>query len=200
MDIFNYHPLTGEYLGVGAADENPLQPEEPIVPGFATTIPPPALDGRRVPIYVTEGGIIPQNWPEGSWTAVPDYRAVPLFRTADGSPFELGVEYNGLGDLPPFLTDERRPSAAHVWLNDEWTLDEALETQHLAAAATAQRDALLAAADAEMQPLFDSFFLGENTPEEDTKRVALSQYRKALRGVTSQAGFPRTINWPVKPA
>ncbi|MCA3771400.1 phage tail assembly chaperone, partial [Cutibacterium sp.] len=26
------------------------------------------------------------------------------------------------------------------------------------------------------------------------------QYRKALRAVTAQTGFPRTINWPVKPA
>lgn len=189
MDIFNYHPLTGEYLGVGAADENPLQPEEPIVPGFATTIPPPALDGRRVPIYVTEGGIIPQNWPEGSWTAVPDYRAVPLFRTADGSPFELGVEYNGLGDLPPFLTDERRPSAAHVWLNGEWTLDEALETSQMIAAATAKRDALLAEADQLIAPLMDGFVLDELSTEESTLLKGLSQYRKALRAVTGQAGF-----------
>jgi len=200
MDIFNYHPLTGEFLGTGVADDNPLAPNEPIVPGFATPTPPIKVEGRRVPVYLANGSIVPQNWPEGSWTAMPDYRAVPLFRTVDGSAFELGPEYSGLGDLPPFLTDEPRPSPAHVWLNEAWTLDSALETSQLIAAATAKRDALLAQADSEMQPLIDSFFLGENTPEEDAKRLALSQYRKALRAVTSQAGFPHTINWPVKPA
>lgn len=200
MEIYNYHPLTGEYLGTGVADDNPLVPEDPIVPGFATPISPPDWQEMRVRVYRGAAGNAPQNWQEGSWTLVPDYRGVALYRTADGSPFELGAEYSGQGDLPPFLTDEPRPTAAYVWLNDEWTLDEALETSQLTAAATAKRDLLLAQADSEMQPLIDSFFLGENTPEEDAKRLALSQYRKALRAVTGQAGFPRTINWPVKPA
>lgn len=200
MDIYNYHPLTGEYLGTGVADDNPLVPEEPIVPGFATPISPPDWQALRVRVYRSAAGTAPQNWQEGSWTLVPDYRGVPLFRTADGSVYQLGEEYSGLGDLPRFLTDEQRPTAAHVWLNDEWTLDQALETSQLTATATAKRDALLAEADSEMQPLIDSFFLGENTPEEDAKRLALSQYRKALRALSGQAGFPRTINWPVKPA
>lgn len=199
MDIFNYHPLTGEFLVAGVADENPLEPDEPIVPGYATPAAPPAGGEHQVPVYRDANGHAPQNWPEGNWTLVPDYRGVPLFRNADGSPFSLGAEYSGLGDLPSFLTDERRPSAAHVWANDEWTLDTALETEQLAVAARAQQAALLAEADAAMQPLIDSYFLGENTPEEDAQRMALSQYRKALRAVTAQAGFPRTIAWPVKP-
>lgn len=200
MDIFSYHPITGEYLGTGVADENPLQPDEPIVPGYATPRELPVAIAGRAYVYRRADGSVPQNWPEGDWTMVPDYRASPLYRTHDGSAFPLGNEYNGLGDLPSFLTDEPRPSSAHVWLNEEWTLDPVLETSQLTAAATAKRDGLLVEADSEMQPLIDSFFLGENTPEEDAKRLALSQYRKALRAVTSQAGFPRTINWPVKPA
>jgi len=200
MDIFNYHPLTGEFLGTGVADDNPLAPNEPIVTGFATPTPPIKVEGRRVPVYLASGSIVPQNWPEGSWTALPDYRSVPLYRTADGSPFELGAEYSGLGDLPAFLTDEPRPSPAHVWLSDEWTLDEALETSQMIAAATAKRDALLADADQLIAPLMDGFVLGELTEEGSARLKALSQYRKALRAVTGQAGFPRTINWPVKPA
>jgi len=200
MDIYNYHPLTGEYLGTGRADDNPLEPDNPIVSGWATKLAPPDASTGRVAVYRTPSGIAPQNWPDGAWTLVPDYRSTPLFRTADGSAFELGPEYNGIGDLLPFLTDEPRPSPAHVWQNDEWALDQALETSQLTAAAGAKRDALLVEADAEMQPLIDSFFLGENTPGEDVKRIALSQYRKALRAITSQPGFPRTINWPVKPA
>ncbi len=200
MEIFNYHPVSGELLGPGIADNNPLEPDDPIVPGFATPSAPPARSERQVPVYRDAKGYAPQNWPEGVWTLVPDYRAVPLFRTADGSAFVLGAEYSGLGDLPPFLTDEPRPSQAHVWQNDEWTLDVALETQQLAVRETMQRDALLAEANDLIAPLMDAFVLDELTPEDDVHLKALSQYRKALRAVTLQAGFPRTINWPVKPA
>lgn len=200
MIIYNFNQSTGEYIGSGMADESPLDPENPIVPGFATPIAPPEVGERQVALYLDASGIAPQNWPEGGWTVAPDYRGVQLFRTEDGAPFFLGAEYSGVGDLPAFLTDEPRPSPAHVWQNDEWTLDEALETQQLAAAAIARRDALLLEADQLIAPLMDGFVLGELTEEEEARLRALSQYRKALRAVTSQAGFPRTINWPAKPA
>ncbi|MGO4304182.1 phage tail assembly chaperone [Cupriavidus sp. RAF12] len=199
MEIFNYHPLTGEFLGAGVADDNPLDPANPIVPGYATSIAPPQATERRVAVCRDAAGHAPQNGPECTWTLVPDYRAVPLFRTADGSVFELGHEYNGLGDLPSFLTDEPRPSAAHEWVNDDWVLNAQLETQQLAATVRAQRDGMLDEADQLIAPLMDGFVLGELTPEEEVLLKALSQYRKALRAVPAQAGFPRTINWPVKP-
>lgn len=200
MEIHNYHPISGEHLSIGIADANPLEPEEPIVPGFATPTMPPDGQDRRARVYRDAAGVAPQNWQEGSWSLVPDYRGVALYRTADGSSFELGAEYSGIGDLPAFLTDEPRPSPAHVWQADEWTLDEALESQQLAEAATARRNALLAEADQLIAPLMDGFVLDELTPEDGARLKALSQYRKALRAVTSQASFPRTINWPVKPA
>ncbi len=126
MDIFNYHPLTGEFLSLGLADDNPLDPSDPIVPGYATPSTPPIPGERSVVVYRDANGRAPQNWPDGAWTLVPDYRAVPLFRTVDGSPYELGSEYAGLGDLPPFLTEEPRLSPAHKWVADEWVLDDAL--------------------------------------------------------------------------
>lgn len=200
MEIFNYHPATGEFLSAGVADDNPLDHEDPIVPGFATPTAPPARTERAIPVCRNEAGIAPQNWPDGRWTLMPDYRGVQLFRTEDGSRYMLSAEYGGLGDLPPFLTDEPRPSAAHKWVNDEWVLDEALETDQLAATARAQRDALLTEADQRIAPLMDAFVLGELTAEDDARLKALSQYRKALRALTAQPGFPRAIDWPVKPA
>ncbi|WP_313818717.1 tail fiber assembly protein [Cupriavidus sp.] len=199
MEIFNYHPQTGQFLTPGIADENPLEPEAPIVPGYATPAPPPTAGERQVAVYRTADGNAPQNWGEGNWTLVPDYRGVLLYRTSDGSPFEFGAEYSGLGDRPAFLTDEQRPGPAYKWVADEWVLDEQLETQQLTAQALAQRDALLAEADQLIAPLMDGFVLDELTPEEEIRLKALSQYRKALRAVNGQAGFPRTINWPVKP-
>ncbi len=200
MEIFNYHPFTGEFLTVGVADDNPLEPDDPIVPGYATKIAPPQANERRVPVYLNESGIPPQNWPEGEWTLIADYRAVPLYRTADGSVFTLSGEYSGLGQLPSFLTEEPRPSPAHVWIDGAWTLDSALETEQLGALARREQAVRLYEADQLIAPLMDGFVLGELTTEDEVALKALSQYRKALRAVTSQPGFPRTIDWPVKPA
>lgn len=200
MEIFNYHPFTGEFLTVGVADDNPLEPDDPIVPGYATKIAPPQANERRVPVYLNESGIPPQNWPEGAWTLIADYRDVPLYRTADGSVFNLSGEYSGLGDLPSFLTEEPRPSPAHVWIDGTWTLDPTLETEQLSALVRREQSVRLYEADQLIAPLMDGFVLGELTTEDEDALKALSQYRKALRVVTSQPGFPRNIDWPAKPA
>lgn len=54
----------------------------------------------------------------------------------------------------------------------------------------AERDALIAATDYLMMPDY---------PLSEAKRQAVAAYRQALRDVPMQAGFPRQIDWPVKP-
>ena len=54
----------------------------------------------------------------------------------------------------------------------------------------AKRDALLAETDFMMMPDY---------PLPDGKRAAAAAYRQALRDVPAQSGFPRQIDWPVKP-
>ena len=59
-----------------------------------------------------------------------------------------------------------------------------------ASEARAKRDALLAETD---------FMLMPDYPLSEAKRAAVAAYRQALRDVPAQAGFPRQIDWPVKP-
>lgn len=53
-----------------------------------------------------------------------------------------------------------------------------------------KRNALIAETDYMAMPDY---------PLDDEKRQAVLAYRQALRDVPEQAGFPRQIDWPVKP-
>jgi hypothetical protein len=38
-----------------------------------------------------------------------------------------------------------------------------------------------------------------DTPLDNTAKVAWTTYRQSLRDITAQAGFPHNVVWPVKP-
>ncbi len=59
-----------------------------------------------------------------------------------------------------------------------------------AADARATRDGLIASCD---------WTQIADTPFTAAQRTAWATYRQALRDVPAQAGFPATINWPIKP-
>ena len=59
-----------------------------------------------------------------------------------------------------------------------------------ASEARAERDRLLAETDFLMMPDY---------PLDEERKAAVLAYRQALRDVPEQAGFPRQIDWPVKP-
>lgn len=60
-------------------------------------------------------------------------------------------------------------------------------SEQLAAEARAKRNALLAASD------------WTQVADAPVDQAAWAAYRQELRDITSQVGFPETINWPVAP-
>jgi len=106
-------------------------------------------------------------------------------------PVELGVELT----FDP-LTQKIEAAATPVLTNGKWMLPKtvvaltATEIADMTAGKAqdvrSQRDKLIA--DTDWMALSDS-----------TLTPAWAAYRQALRDVTSQAGFPHTVDWPVKP-
>jgi hypothetical protein len=71
-----------------------------------------------------------------------------------------------------------------------WPLGEFKNDADFAAEVRAKRDTLLAETDYLVMPDY---------PLPEDRGQAVLAYRQALRDVPEQAGFPRQIDWPVKP-
>ncbi|NWB30873.1 tail fiber assembly protein [Pseudomonas gingeri] len=68
------------------------------------------------------------------------------------------------------------------------------------AAANAQRDSLLASAGLRVAPLQDAVDLGSASAVDTASLKSWKEYRIAVNGVSAQAGFPTTIDWPAPPS
>lgn len=122
--IYFAHPTTRLYLGSGAADPDPLQEENWLIPAFAYWDAPPAP--------VPAGYVLRRSASETEWELIEDNRGT-VYRTDTGE----AVEQVELGSLPEGLTTQRRPSADHRWVHGAWEVDQEL--------VAANREALVAA-------------------------------------------------------
>lgn len=192
--IYHAHAITGEYLGPGEADPDPMDDENWLIPAHAyLDAPPNARKGETV-IRTDDG-----------WERVPDFRGT-LYRTEDGEP----VEHDQVGPLPEGLTHRPRPGPNHRWAGNRWILDKKLQEQNLNAlseqllqdidvAADSVRQALIgdplrllehqqAASEAsafkaagyppeEVPPLVAAYVIGERTPQQAADEILLESAR-----------------------
>jgi hypothetical protein len=138
MNAYNYHPMTGEYLGASVLRESPLEPGVYLVPAHATTVEPPQ----------TEAGYT-RVWSEGDWSQVEDHRGKSGYVDgAETTIAELGPLPQGWSATPPPPTAEQLAATIRAERNAkiaacDWTQmpDGPLSTQAKAAWA-AYRQAL----------------------------------------------------------
>lgn len=106
MDVFNYAPMTGEYLGRTEADPSPNEEGKFIIPAAGTIIEPPDAGENEIAVWTGE-----------EWELQADYRGQTFYNTEDGSlvSFELG-------DIPGDATQTPRPDPAAVWTGTEWQI------------------------------------------------------------------------------
>lgn len=103
---------------------------------------------------------------------------MPSFYSPEGN-FEVWEK------KPKGYFTEEEWKAAHPAPEPEPLSDEEMATQ-----VRAERDAKLAATDK---------YLIADFPIDDAKLEAVKEYRKALRAVPEQVGFPKNVEWPVNP-
>ena len=132
----------------------------------------------------------------GAWSALADHRRDSLYQTDTGAGYTIGEtvagqSYDGLGNLPGWLTDKPRPSGAHQWSGADWILDESVQSEATAQAERAWRDQAIEATDFMMMPDY---------PIDAERRAELTAYRTALRDWPESADFPDAEARPAAPA
>lgn len=63
MNIYNFHPETGEFIGRGLADADPLEPGNWLIPAYACKKAPPLVGENKVAV-----------WNGSSWDIFDDFR------------------------------------------------------------------------------------------------------------------------------
>lgn len=184
ITIYNYHPVTGEYLSSSAANPSPLEEGVWLVPAHATVSAPPAVATREVALF--RGG---------EWVVDHDWRGMWLW-----SKDTAKRVYAQLGDTPDSLqATELAPPEFAVWADDGWLVDAAAQRAAQAVAMGNETASRRAAADAAITPLEDAVDLGMATTDELAALKAWKRYRVLLSRVPQQAGYPTTVDWPLTP-
>lgn len=97
--IYNFHPLTKEYLGEGVADESPLEPGVPLVPANATFVAPPIIDEHEAAVF--NGS---------SWETIADYRGVSYWLAGE----LVRIDELGIGPPQGSLPGKPEPTLAEL--------------------------------------------------------------------------------------
>ena len=173
---------------------------ESSMPFFCVEAQPPATESGKVLWWETELDSVADHEygrvGTGHWVLKDDNRKKELFLTTDGSQYAVGTEssngtYDGFGVIPGWLTTISRPSQYHSWDGEQWIIKDENEVQRLAdlsATVRQQRDMLIAQSD--WTQLDDSPLKGN---------LEWLNYRRELRDITLQPGFPESVTWPIAP-
>ncbi|MNX58011.1 hypothetical protein D3C86_888390 [compost metagenome] len=78
MKIYSYHPTTGAFLCEAVADYYDLQPDVPVIPAWATPVPPPATADGQIAVFSGEAWSVVDLPAEPAAGAPPELEPVEL--------------------------------------------------------------------------------------------------------------------------
>lgn len=190
MNIYNYDPVTKEFLSVEEADKSPLEPDVYLFPANSTTVNVPTkLEEHKTPCFNTE---------TRQWSIVDDYREVKLY-----SKETKELVFAALGQTPEALnaTTLQPTSTYDTWdeLTQTWIYDSSLEASEAKLLVDNKVKTLTQEATAKIQILNDAYELGIATAKEKAKLTEWKTYRVLLSRISEQETYLLTVEYPVKP-
>ncbi|MBU1001913.1 MAG: phage tail assembly chaperone [Proteobacteria bacterium] len=197
MQIYNFHPGTGEYLGSGIARPDPLEDGRFLIPAHAAEVAPLEPGQGQAVVWTGEG-----------WDLVEDHRGEVHYSTATGEPLII----EELGALPAGLTGtapgdfQNWDAAAGAWADDVQAL-----TALYATALRAERDRRVREVyDAAVMQLLRerrrAVAAGADLTAIDALIAEWDVFVDELCSLPEQSGFPwqgpndLAVPWPEPPA
>lgn len=185
-DIYISDPKTREFIGVGVADQNPLDPGNWLVPGFSFLDKPPRAKNGYAVVRADD---------DLSWVYKEDSRGKTFYRKSDGS----SLTYSEIGIPPDSLTEMQWPGEFNIWKDGGWVLDLEAKTASQLLLANAERDSRLAEAAIRIAPLQYAVDLDEASEKDLADLNSWKKYSVLVNRVNAQPGFPSEISWPKRP-
>lgn len=189
MNIYNYAAQTGEFIKHDVADKSPLEAGIHLIPALATTIEPPATAENEAAVFDEENHL---------WRVVADYRSVLLWdkSTAGKVTAKIG---QALADLNATPVEPTIDYPKWDESSTSWVTDEGAQLSAITSSASVEIEKLLITATNKISPLQDAVDLGIATETENASLTKWKTFRVAVNRVTTQPGFPTTIDWPTMP-
>jgi len=116
--VYNYSPITFEYLYSEEARESPRELGVFLIPGNATDKEPPKTKKHQCAVFDER---------TDRWSIVEDYRNTPIYSKETGEE----VIYDKLGSIPAGYVLKKKPGAAYKWDDEKgkWVKDSLLEVK-----------------------------------------------------------------------
>lgn len=107
MKIYNYHPVTREYISEGEARPDPVTIGEFLIPANATQVTPPMPTLGKARVF------------DGTWSQVEDHRGETFWNMTTLKSLVVEV----LGSLPAGWTELPMPDNESKWNGSAWVPD-----------------------------------------------------------------------------
>jgi hypothetical protein len=180
-----YHAgVTGEFIGSGYADPDPMDSGNWLIPARAYREQPPEPGANQ---SVIRGS--------ADWELVADYRGL-IYGIENG----LATQYDELGELPYGFTAQPCPGPDYQWVDGEWSLDESAQARREQDAARAWRDSEIESIKWLRERHRDELDLGIAHVLTDGQFAQLLTYMQALRDWPQVLDFPAMESRPVVPS
>jgi len=110
--VYSYLPNTKEYSGTTIARQDPMDPDNFLLPAYTTIFQPPEVEENYVAVY---------NEDDETWTQEVDYRGSLMYNKETAE--ESFIDF--IGDIPDEFTLTPKPGPLYSWNEEEdnWTPD-----------------------------------------------------------------------------
>ncbi|EKE03678.1 MAG: hypothetical protein ACD_20C00169G0008 [uncultured bacterium] len=191
MKIYNYHPITREFISESTADESPLEKGVYLIPGNATKIAPPQAGENEIACF--------EN---GSWLIKTDFRGKIYYKKDTLE--EIGI--SEIGMIPDKTMTDIKPGDYDSWDSalNAFVLDR---EKKLNKVVRPQRDRLIAEAEKLVnlhRNQKELLNLGSGKINSAKMKISDLKYKEILEYMQDLRDFPEICNaenpvFPEKP-